>query len=135
MTKISGSCLCGDVHYEGEIEPKFMANCHCTDCRKASAARHMSLMLVSKDDVTMTGTLASYDVTADSGSTVTHHFCPKCGSPMYNTNSKRASGMVLVATTLDNPDIFSPQVIVYASSALPWDPPMEGVPKFDKMPA
>lgn len=134
MTKISGSCLCGGVTYEGDIEPVFMGNCHCTDCRKASASGHMCLMAVPADSVTFKGEISSYALNADSGSQVTHNFCPTCGSQMYNKNTNMEGVTVVVASTLDNPEAYKPQVTVYASRALPWDKPDPDTQQFDEMP-
>lgn len=134
MAEIKGGCLCGAVRYQANAEPAFMANCHCEDCRKSSAAGHMSLMGLPAAAISFEGALTEYEMTADSGATVTHHFCPTCGSQLYNNTSNNPDGLVLVASTLDNPDLFSPQVCVYASKATAWDQPKEGIPHFEKMP-
>ena len=94
----------------------------------------MSLFGMPADKVDITGQMSEYAMTADSGGTVTHHFCPTCGAQLYTKTTNSPGGINIVATTLDNPDIFSPQVSVYASNATPWDPPKEGVPQFEKMP-
>lgn len=134
MAEIKGGCLCGAVRYAADADPTFMANCHCMDCRKSSAAGHMSLIGLPVGKVEITGDVAEYSMTADSGGTVTHHFCPTCGAQLFTKTSNNSDGIAVVAASLDNPDIFSPQVSVYASNATPWDPPKEGIPQFDKMP-
>ncbi len=134
MAEITGGCLCGAVRYTANAEPTFMANCHCVDCRKSSAAGHMSLFGLPADKVEFSGTMSEYAMTADSGAAVTHHFCPNCGGQIFNNTSNNPDGVAVVAASLDNPDIFSPQVSVYASRATPWDPPKEGIPQFEKMP-
>ena len=134
MAEIEGGCLCGAVRYKASGDPLFMANCHCDDCRKSSAAGHMSLMGFTQDNLNLTGDLTNYEMKADSGATVTHHFCPKCGSQVYNNTTNAPQNVALVAATLDNPEAFSPQAVVFASKAAPWDPPAAGVPHFPKMP-
>ncbi len=134
MANISGRCLCGSVSYSGEGEPVFMGNCHCTDCRKSSASGHAALMAVPEAAINMAGPVSTYELTADSGATVTHNFCPKCGSQMFNTNSNIPGITVLVASTLDDPEIYKPAATVYASRALSWDQADPGAEKFDKMP-
>jgi hypothetical protein len=32
----TGHCACGRVTYGFDTEPTFVANCHCTDCKRAS---------------------------------------------------------------------------------------------------
>lgn len=134
MAKISGSCLCGSVAYSGEAEPVFSANCHCTDCRKSSAAGHMSLMAVAEPALAMSGDVTSYAMTADSGATVTHNFCPKCGSQMYNKSTKFPDVVMLVASNLDDPELFAPAVSVYTSRALRWDQPNAQTQQFETTP-
>jgi hypothetical protein len=34
--KYTGHCACGQVTYGFDSEPSFVANCHCTDCKRAS---------------------------------------------------------------------------------------------------
>ena len=134
MTEFKGGCLCGAVRYAADAEPTFMANCHCMDCRKSSAAGHMSLFGLPADKVELTGAMSEYSITADSGGTVTHSFCPTCGAQIHTRTTNSPDGVNIVAATLDDPAIFSPQVTVYASNATPWDPPKEGIPQFEKMP-
>lgn len=134
MAEIKGGCLCGAVRYTSQAKPTFMANCHCEDCRKSSAAGHMSLLGLPASEVSFEGALSEYKMTAESGGAVTHHFCPSCGSQIYNNTTNNPDGVAVVASTLDNPDIFSPQACVYASKAMSWDRPKEGVPHFEKMP-
>ena len=134
MPKLSGSCLCGAVSYKGEAEPLFAGNCHCNDCRKSSAGGHMALMAVPAPAVEIIGEVKGYEMKADSGATVTHHFCPNCGSQIYNTNTNMEGVTVLVATTLDNPEVYRPLVSVFASRALSWDQPNPATQQFDEMP-
>ncbi|MEI9901575.1 MAG: GFA family protein [Hyphomicrobium sp.] len=42
-----------------------------------------------QQDVTFKGETRSYAVTADSGNTITRHFCPTCGSRLYIESSAR----------------------------------------------
>ena len=134
MTKFSGRCLCGGVTYEGSGEPVFTGKCHCTDCRKASGGGHMALFAVPEGAVKISGETKSYGLKADSGATVTHHFCPNCGVRMFNTNTNMAGLTVLVASTLDDPEFYKPAMTVYASRALSWDQPDAATQKFDEMP-
>ncbi len=40
----------------------------------------------------------------------------------------------IVASTLDDPEVFQPQASLYTSRALSWDPPNPGTMHFDEMP-
>jgi len=32
--KVTGSCHCGQISYEAEVDPATVRVCHCTDCQK-----------------------------------------------------------------------------------------------------
>ncbi len=36
--KIDGSCHCGHISYQAEIDPDKVVVCHCTDCQTMSGA-------------------------------------------------------------------------------------------------
>ena len=131
---ISGRCLCGEASYAGDAEPQFQVKCYCNACRKKSAAGHAAHLVVAKDAIKVSGEIRSYKSKADSGNEVTHAFCPKCGSGVYELNSGMEGIIALSAAMLDDPNIFSPQMVVYASRAPAWDAVNFQGAKFDEMP-
>ena len=132
--KVSGQCLCGAVRYRGEAEPRFQGKCYCTDCRKTSAAGHAAVMGFAADAVRIEGSLKEFDSRADSGAQVTRAFCPTCGAGIYACNDRMPGLIFLRASTLDDPNLFSPQMIVWAARAPAWDPINPGVPAFAERP-
>ena len=129
----SGRCLCGAVTYEGDGEMGG-GHCHCRDCRKSSGSGHFSIMMAPDSTFTVSGEVRFYAAPADSGNTVKRGFCPTCGSPAYSTNSGFPGLVFIPASTLDDPEVFQPQMSVYTRSALSWNPPAEGLPTFETMP-
>ena len=132
--KISGQCLCGAVRYRGEAEPRFQGKCYCTDCRKTSAAGHAAVMGFAADAIRIEGSLKEFHSQADSGAQVTRAFCPTCGAGIYACNDRMPGLIFLRASTLDDPNLFSPQMIVWAARAPAWDPVNPGVPAFAERP-
>ena len=131
---ISGGCLCGEVRYETSAEPMIAGQCQCVDCRKSSGSGHCSHLGVPEDGFTATGALTSYDKPADSGNIVTRKFCPTCGAAILSTNSG-VPGMVFVrASSLDDPEVFQPQLAVYTSRGPSWDKLDPALPSFPEMP-
>lgn len=128
--KISGQCLCGAVHYRGETEPQLKGKCYCTDCRKTSAAGHAAMMGFAADAIDIIGELKEFHSKADSGSDVTRAFCPTCGTGICSFNSRMPGLVFLRASTLDDPGLFSPQMIVWAARAPAWDAVNPDVPAF-----
>lgn len=135
MKNISGRCLCGSVAYQGSVEPVFSGNCHCTDCRKLSGNGHLSLLVVPNDQVRVEGQVKQHSVTADSGATVSNYFCVNCGSQVYKTGELMPDMTFIVASTLDDPEVFTPETSLYASRAVSWDLPHSSTVVFETMPA
>jgi hypothetical protein len=131
---ISGQCLCGSVRYQSDAQPRFQVKCYCTDCRKVSAAGHAAMMGFPDAEVRLHGETKEYHSKADSGSDVSRAFCPKCGSGIYARNSAMPGMIFLRASTLDDPALFAPQLVVYASRAPAWDPVTPGIPAFAERP-
>jgi hypothetical protein len=38
MSTTQGRCLCGDVSFSAELPSKWVAHCHCTQCRRGAGA-------------------------------------------------------------------------------------------------
>nr|TFG54812.1 MAG: aldehyde-activating protein [Hyphomicrobiales bacterium] len=130
----SGGCLCGTVRYEVAMAPAMMGDCYCLDCRRSSGAAHCAHMGVPKAAVKLSGEVARFEKPADSGNIVTRCFCPNCGSPIYSTNSAMPELLFIRASSLDDPEIYSPQLTVYASRAPSWGRIDPNVPSFAAMP-
>lgn len=133
MTSFSGGCLCGAVRYRG-TEQKGGAHCHCVDCRKSSGSGHFSHMIVPEAGFEATGEVKFFDAPADSGATVSRGFCPTCGSPIYSRNSRLAGLVFVRAASLDDPEVFQPQAVVYTKRAASWDRVDPDLPSFEAMP-
>jgi hypothetical protein len=80
------------------------------------------------------GELRFYDSPADSGNIVSRGFCPVCGSPIYSANSAMRGMLFLRASSLDDPEVFKPQMVVYAKRAPSWDTIVGSLPTFETMP-
>jgi hypothetical protein len=109
-------------------------HCHCEDCRRTSGSGHSSHLVVPEESVTLTGEVEGYVRASDSGNLVTRAFCPQCGAPIYSTNPAMPGMLFLRASSLDDLEVFQPQMYVYGMRAASWDAPAAGVPVFDKMP-
>jgi len=135
LTKVmKGGCLCGTVTYEASGEPAIVGHCHCVDCRKTSGTGHGTHVAMRMDGVHLTGALASYRRPADSGNIVERFFCPTCGSAIYSTNSAMPGMVFLRASSLDDPNQITPQIVVYASRAPKWDVMDPALPSFAEVP-
>jgi hypothetical protein len=121
MNLLKGQCLCGSVKYEIEGEPQLSFLCQCTQCQKITGTGHSAEFVVSEKVVSVSGKLQSYEMKSDIGNTVSSQFCPRCGNPIYKKSSGFPGLLFFHAATLENPDIFKPQKVFWASSRQPWD--------------
>lgn len=129
----TGGCLCGSVRYEG-TEEHGGGHCHCTDCRRTSGTGHGSHMIVPEAAFTLSGELKFHEAAADSGNIVRRGFCADCGSAIYSTNSGMPGVFFVRASSLDDPDVFKPQMVVYTDRAASWDYVDPSLPSFAAMP-
>ena len=130
---MTGGCLCEKVRYEAQ-EQAGGGHCHCIDCRKTSGTGHASHMIVPEPAFKITGDVKFFDKPADSGNIISRGFCPECGSPVYSKNSGMPGIVFVRASSLDNPDDFKPQMIVYKKRAASWDSIAGDMPGYSAMP-
>lgn len=130
----SGGCLCQNIHYECSIAPQMAAHCHCDDCRRSSGTGHCTHVVVPQDALSIEGDVTFFDKPADSGNTVSRGFCTTCGSALYSLNSGMPGMAFLRASSLDDPTVIEPSLIVYASRAPSWDVMNTALPAFAEMP-
>lgn len=133
-TAFTGGCLCGAVTYKASAAPQMGAHCHCADCRKSSGTGHGSHVVMKSDDVTIAGAPVKFDKPADSGNIVSRFFCGVCGCPVYSLNSAMPGMTFLRASSLDDPEVFTPNLIVYSDAAPSWDVMDPEVQSFEGMP-
>jgi hypothetical protein len=135
--KIDGSCHCGAIRYEAEIDPEGASICHCTDCQALTGSAFRVTVATSEDRFRLTAGRPRVYVktTADSGAKRLQAFCGDCGSPIYATSgeppadgSPRRFGL-RVGTIRQRPAI-RPATQIWRKSALPWVPPMAHLKTF-----
>ncbi len=128
--KLEGGCLCGAVRYVANGAPIVVADCYCVDCRKSSGTSHCTHVAMGSDGFKLSGKVSSYSHPADSGNSVTRHFCGTCGSAIFSTNSAMEGMTFVRASSLDDLDAVEPQMTVYASRAPKWARIDESKPVF-----
>ena len=131
----SGKCLCGRVSYKVSVDPNFILNCHCEDCRRSTGAVFGTNVFVAEDKVQITGELSSYSHTADSGNTMTKRFCPKCGTLLFGNSSGRQNSVSIRAGTIDQFDLIEPQMNLFVAKKIKSTPINDSLPCSDAMPS
>ena len=132
MTR-SGQCLCGAIRYQLSGEPKSVALCHCSDCRRSAGAPMVAWAMFPEAALTLTqGT----PKTINSSGTAMRSFCADCGSGLFYRNEKNLPGIVDVQSgTLDDPNALPPAVQVQTAERLGWMKQFQDLPEFERYPA
>lgn len=133
--KVNGSCHCGQVRYEAEVDPERCGICHCSDCQVLTgSAYRVTISTVPGTFRLLAGVPNVYlKTTADSGQKRRHAFCPSCGSPIYAsadeddppTRGLRVGGLAQRA-------MLAPKRRIWCQSALPWSQDVGVLPGVSK---
>lgn len=134
MQDRQGGCLCGAVRYVLKGEPRAIALCHCTHCRKQSGSPFSFNLFIDEADYEQHGETGVFLDRGDSGQPSYRHFCGRCGSPIM-TRATTIPGTVLVkAGTLDSMEGLRPGIEVYTDHAAAWLAPVDGAVRFTRSP-
>lgn len=124
---LQGGCFCGFVRYEVTEAPSHQTHCHCSICRRTSAAPFVTWFTVSPAGFRLTrGEPASF-ASSEHG---TRSFCPRCGTPLTFRSSRLADEVDVTACSLDEPETLVPRDHTRTSSMLPWIELGDRLPRF-----
>ncbi len=118
-TKIihQGGCQCGNSRFTAKGTPKFISNCHCHSCRKATGAAFSTW--VGFDDEKIEWTTSAPNFYASSTG-VQRGFCNKCGTPLTYAGVKWPGETHFLIGVLDTPTAYTPNTDVFIEDALLW---------------
>jgi hypothetical protein len=129
----SGGCACGAIRYEVTADPITMFNCHCRDCQRATGTAFSAVVYVPAKAFKITkGTPRYYSTASEMVGHNKRGFCAACGSRLFGGTTEEGQG--ILASSLDDPSLFKPQMHIWASDAQPWDPIDPKLSKFEKYP-
>lgn len=131
----SGQCACGQVTFEYEFSPTFIAICHCLDCKKASGGEAAIFFAVPEENFTLlSGDPKAFPYIAQSGNKLDRLFCPNCGARVYTGNLEGFPKTVFVQLgSLDDPTGIEPKVEMFTKRRRDWVKPLP-LPQFTDMP-
>src|SRR5262245_25772092 len=131
--KVEGSCHCGNITYDAEINPDRVVICHCTDCQTFSSAPYrVSVVNVRPEDFHLHGTPKTYVKTGGSGRKVVQAFCGECGSALYSKSAepeRAARALNLRLGAIKQRRELVPKAQGFCRSALSWATSIDAIPK------
>ena len=117
MTTFKGSCQCGAIQFQIEGEPKWVAHCHCVDCRRATGAAASTYVGSEREQAKfLTGTPKAYL----SSKGVRRTFCGECGSPIAYEGERWPSEIHFFVGLFERAEDLVPQAQVFEAERLPW---------------
>ena len=132
--KVDGSCHCGRITFEAEVDPDKVLICHCTDCQIFSGGAFRTVVRTPAHAFKLlSGEPKVYVKQADSGNEFAQAFCGECGTPVYG------------AHPIDNPKFYGlrvgslrqrhalpPRQQIWCRSAQPWLENLDALAKVEK---
>lgn len=83
MSSRRATCSCGALEVTCEGDPVRVSVCHCLACQKRTGSVFGQQARFPLEKLAAKGDEKIWVRTTDEGNTVTHHFCPTCGSTVY----------------------------------------------------
>lgn len=122
--RVDGSCHCGKIRFEADVDPASVTICHCTDCQQLTGtAFRVSVPAAASALRFVGGTPKTYVKTADSGRQRIQGFCADCGTPLYSTGTDTHPARYMLRTgCMTQRDSLVPREELWRQSALSWLP-------------
>jgi hypothetical protein len=136
MMFINGSCHCGDISFEAEIDENKVILCHCLDCQKLSGTAFRSVVISEPNGLTFTkGKAKEYIKIAESGNKRAQGFCKNCGSAIYATSEEPTNRVYGIrAGCIEQRNLLVPKNQIWHKSAVPWLDGISNIPAFETVP-
>jgi len=123
----AGGCGCGAVRYAASGRPRWVASCHCRDCRRATGAPYVAYAGFDRARVRWSGEPPRPHPSSPG---VTRFFCGRCGTPVAYEGERWPDEVHLLVATLDDPAALPPRGHVYVGQKLPWVHLADGLPRY-----
>ena len=133
-SKISGSCLCGEVSYQFVGPVNVFQYCHCSRCQKFTSSAHASNIIIDPAQfrwLSGENSLGRFEL-PDAKHFATS-FCKKCGSSLpWLTQGGKA--VVVPAGTLDDDPKVRPIHNIFFADKAPWYKEVHDLKKYAELP-
>lgn len=126
--KAEGTCLCGAIGFSIMMPTKWVAHCHCTQCRRAHGAAF----------VTWVGVEATQCTIDDPGAALTwfqsspeaqRGFCARCGSSLFFRSTRWPGEIHIARAAFTDPLDRAPQAHVFFDTHVDWVAITDELPK------
>ncbi len=131
--KVTGSCHCGRITFDAELDPAHVSVCHCTDCQTLSGSPYRVSVRVPVESFHLrSGQPKVYIKTAESGAKRAQAFCAECGTPIHASDPVNPEAYSVRVGCLDQRASLPPQRQIWCRSALPWSEDLSSLPRSER---
>ena len=126
---LAGACFCGAVRYKVADEFVYAANCHCSNCRRATGSAFKPFAGIEREKLRITdGEDKLMQFGGDNGND-TH--CKLCGSLLYSVVRDGKFVHVAMGSLVDDPTI-RPSKHIFVGSKAPWFEITDTLPQYEE---
>jgi hypothetical protein len=126
---LAGRCYCGDVHYAVLDEFIYAANCHCSNCRRATGSAFKPFAGIERKKLVVTKGRDKLKIFGETDGNNTH--CETCGSLLYSVVRDGAYVHVALGPLVDDPTI-RPIQHIFVGSKAPWFTITDDLPQYQE---
>lgn len=120
MTTRTASCRCGQLSATATGDPVRVSACHCLTCQRRTGSALSVQARWPAEQVTITGQSTAWSRTADSGLSVTYHFCPACGSTVHYMTDHMPGLVAIPVGAFADPSFPPPRFSVWEQRKHVW---------------
>jgi hypothetical protein len=120
MATRHASCSCGQLNVTTTGEPIRISVCHCLACQRRTGSAFGAQVRFARSDMVVEGRSSKYVRVADSGNTLTFHFCPDCGATVHYSVQHIPDVIGVPLGAFIERDLPPPKFSVYESRQHPW---------------
>jgi hypothetical protein len=124
---LAGKCLCGAVRYAVADSFLYAANCHCSNCRRATGSAYKPFAGIERDKLAIVAGGDNLLIFGEADGHDAH--CQTCGSLLYSLVRDGAYVHVTMGTLVDDPTI-RPTRHIFVGSKAAWDVIADELPQF-----
>ncbi len=124
---LKGGCFCGAIRYEVDANPTQATACHCSICRRTSAAPFVAWLTVTPGSFRI---VSGRPKSFRSSEHATRTFCPSCGTPFTFQSTRHPNEVDVPTCSLDDPEHVPPRSHTWRASGISWAKVVDGIPAY-----
>ena len=127
--RVDGSCHCGNIEFDADIDESTVVICHCTDCQTLSGSPFRVTVATPVEAFHLRGgKLQHYVKTSESGDKRLQAFCPLCGTPIYSSVDMNPTHLFVRLGAIRQRARLRPTAQIWRRSALSWLQDLDAIP-------